>query len=206
MSVLDAAANGRHFLPSRGRRRRKRFRWNPEKVALSYSVDSRWRNRSEFIQGRSAIIEFLTRKWKREFDYRLIKELWAFDQNRIAVRFAYEWHDASGKWYRSYGNENWEFAEDGLMHHRHASINDIAIVQPDRKFHWPQGPRPADRGSATSVRNGQWETTPDRWPGSQFKWTRLLAPLWVRQSIESVEQCERLSRHARSVQEGLTVI
>ncbi len=122
--------------------------WNtrqPEKVALAYTVDSVWRNRSEFLQGRPAIIEFLTRKWRRELDYRLIKELWAFTENRIAVRFAYEWHDDSGNWYRSYGNENWEFDEAGLMHHRHASINDLPIAVSERKFHWDSsGPRPFD--------------------------------------------------------------
>jgi len=122
--------------------------WNsrdPEKVATAYTVDSRWRNRSEFIQGRHAIIEFLTRKWRKELDYRLVKELWAFDGSRIAVRFAYEWHDDSGNWFRSYGNENWEFDESGLMHHRHASINDLPIKESDRKFLWnAPGPRPAD--------------------------------------------------------------
>ena len=121
--------------------------WNsrvPEKVALAYSVDSSWRNRAEFLTGRAAIIEFLTRKWNKELDYRLIKELWAFDGNRIAVRFAYEWHDDSGHWYRSYGNENWEFDENGLMRERHASINDVPIQELERKFHWPQGRRPDD--------------------------------------------------------------
>jgi len=119
--------------------------WNnriPEKVALSYSADSWWRNRAEFIQGRPAIIEFLTRKWKKELDYRLIKELWAFDGNRIAVRFAYEWHDASGNWYRSYGNENWEFDENGFMKRRIASINDLPIRESERKYRWPLGRRP----------------------------------------------------------------
>lgn len=119
--------------------------WNsrdPGKVALAYSVDSRWRNRSEFVNGREAIIAFLTRKWSRELDYRLIKELWAFGANRIAVRFAYEWHDDSGHWYRSYGNENWEFNEDGLMAARYASINDLAISEADRKYHWQPGRRP----------------------------------------------------------------
>ena len=122
--------------------------WNsrdPEKVATAYTVDSRWRNRSEFIQGRQAIIEFLTRKWNKELDYRLVKELWAFDGGRIAVRFAYEWHDDSGNWFRSYGNENWELDESGLMRHRHASINDLPIMESDRKFFWDApGPRPAD--------------------------------------------------------------
>src|SRR3954470_5840816 len=113
--------------------------WNtrdPEKVAGAYTVDSRWRNRAEFLTGREEIVAFLTRKWTRELDYRLIKELWAFDGSRIAVRFAYESHDDSGNWYRSYGNENWEFDENGLMHHRHASINDLPIKESDRKFHW----------------------------------------------------------------------
>lgn len=117
---------------------------NPDKVALSYSVDSRWRNRAEFIQGRPAIIEFLTRKWNKELDYRLIKELWAFDGNLIAVRFAYEWRDDSGNWYRSYGNENWEIDDNGLTHRRHASINDVRIQESERKFRWPQGRRPDD--------------------------------------------------------------
>jgi nuclear transport factor 2 (NTF2) superfamily protein len=119
--------------------------WNtrdPERVSLAYSVDSRWRNRSEFINGRDEIIAFLTRKWERELDYRLIKELWAFDNNRIAVRFAYESHDAAGQWWRSYGNEMWEFGQDGLMHSRHASINDLAIEGSQRLYHWPQGRRP----------------------------------------------------------------
>jgi uncharacterized protein len=119
--------------------------WNtrdPEKVALAYAIDSRWRNRSEFIGGRTEIIAFLSRKWARESDYRLIKELWAFTDNRIAVRFAYEWHDDSGHWYRSYGNENWEFNEDGLMAARFASINDLPISESDRKYHWPFGRRP----------------------------------------------------------------
>lgn len=119
--------------------------WNsrdPERVALAYTVDSRWRNRSEFPRGREQIREFLTRKWQREQQYRLIKELWAFEGHRIAVRFAYEWHDAEGQWYRSYGNENWEFDEYGLMQVRHASINDLPIREDQRLFHWPQGRRP----------------------------------------------------------------
>jgi uncharacterized protein len=119
--------------------------WNsrdPEKVSLAYTVDSRWRNRSEFIIGRQAIVAFLTRKWAKELDYRLIKELWTFDGNRIAVRFAYESHDDSGNWFRSYGNENWEFGEDGLMRLRLASINDLPIKESDRKYHWPLGRRP----------------------------------------------------------------
>lgn len=119
--------------------------WNsrdPERVALAYTADSRWRNRSEFPRGREQIREFLTRKWQREQQYRLIKELWAFEGHRIAVRFAYEWHDAEGQWYRSYGNENWEFDEHGLMQVRHASINDLPIREDQRLFHWPQGRRP----------------------------------------------------------------
>jgi uncharacterized protein len=115
---------------------------NPEKVSLAYTVDSVWRNRAEFVTGREQIVQFLTRKWKREQEYRLIKELWAFDAARIAVRFAYEWHDDSGNWYRSYGNENWEFDENGIMHHRHASINDLSIEASERLFHWPLGRRP----------------------------------------------------------------
>jgi nuclear transport factor 2 (NTF2) superfamily protein len=121
--------------------------WNnrdPERVALAYTVDSRWRNRAEFPVGREQIIEFLTRKWKKELDYRLIKELWAFAGNRIAVRFAYEWHNQNGEWFRSYGNENWEFDENGLMRRRYASINDLPIAESERKFHWPQGRRPDD--------------------------------------------------------------
>jgi nuclear transport factor 2 (NTF2) superfamily protein len=117
---------------------------NPAKVAMAYSSDSQWRNRSEFPQGRAEIEAFLTRKWQKEQEYRLIKELWAFGDNRIAVRFAYEWHDDSGQWYRSYGNENWEFDEQGLMAKRHASINDLAIDEAGRKFRWPQGRRPDD--------------------------------------------------------------
>ena len=119
--------------------------WNsrdPARVAQAYTVDSRWRNRSEFLQGRDAIQAFLTRKWSRELDYRLIKEVWAFHGNRIAVRFAYEWHDDSGSWFRSYGNENWEFDEQGLMRRRIASINDLPITSADRKYHWPLGRRP----------------------------------------------------------------
>ena len=121
--------------------------WNsrsPEKVALAYTVDSYWRNRAEFVQGRAAIAAFLTRKWQRELDYRLIKELWVHDANRIAVRFAYEWHDDSGSWFRSYGNENWEFDDDGLMRRRLACINDAPIREADRRFHWPLGRRPDD--------------------------------------------------------------
>jgi len=121
--------------------------WNsrdPEKVSLAYTTDSHWRNRSEFINGRSEIVAFLTRKWAKELEYRLIKELWAFTENRIAVRFAYEWHDDSGNWFRSYGNENWEFDGDGLMARRIASINDLHILESARKFHWPLGRRPDD--------------------------------------------------------------
>jgi len=117
---------------------------NPEKVSLAYSIDSSWRNRSEFVVGREAIVQFLTRKWAKELDYRLIKELWAFTKNRIAVRFAYEWHDIAGKWFRSYGNENWEFDEHGLMVVRHACINDLPINESDRKYHWGLGRRPDD--------------------------------------------------------------
>ena len=119
--------------------------WNsrePARVALAYTPDSRWRNRAEFVAGRAAIEAFLTRKWQRELDYRLIKEVWAFRDNRIAVRFAYEWHDDSGQWFRSYGNENWEFDEAGLMRIRIASINDSPMAESARKFHWPAGRRP----------------------------------------------------------------
>jgi nuclear transport factor 2 (NTF2) superfamily protein len=123
---------------------------NPEKVAMAYSAQSRWRNRSEFIVGRDQIIAFFHRKWARELDYRLIKELWAFHDNRIAVRFAYEWHDDSGNWFRSYGNENWEFDEHGLMTVRLASINDLPIQEKDRKYHWPLGPRPLDHPALSS--------------------------------------------------------
>jgi uncharacterized protein len=128
--------------------------WNsrdPEKVSLGYTVDSKWRNRAEFVNGRDEIVQFLTRKWKRELDYRLIKELWAFDGARIAVRFAYEWHDDSGNWFRSYGNENWEFDENGVMHHRYACINDLPIKESDRKFHWPFGRRPDDHPSLSEL-------------------------------------------------------
>jgi len=121
--------------------------WNtrdPGRVALAYTPDSRWRNRAEFVVGRPAIEDFLRRKWSRELDYRLIKELWAFGENRIAVRFAYEWHDDSGHWFRSYGNENWAFDDEGLMRLRLASINDLPIPESDRKYHWPLGRRPDD--------------------------------------------------------------
>ena len=117
---------------------------NPERVSLAYTPDSKWRNRSEFLSGRAEIVQFLTRKWIRELDYRLIKELWAFRENRIAVRFAYEWHDDSGQWFRSYGNENWEFDGDGFMMRRIASINDLPIPQSERKYHWALGRRPDD--------------------------------------------------------------
>ncbi len=131
--------------------------WNtrdPERVSLVYTVDSTWRNRAEFLGGRPAIVAFLTRKWQKELDYRLIKELWAFHDNRIAVRFAYEWHDDSGNWFRSYGNENWEFNEHGLMQRRIASINDLPIQAADRKFHWPvstSGRRPDDHAGLSEL-------------------------------------------------------
>ena len=121
--------------------------WNardPKKVSLAYTVDSTWRNRSEFLSGRDAIVRFLERKWARELDYRLIKEIWTFGDARIAVRFAYEWHDDSGSWFRSYGNENWEFDKNGLMQRRIASINDLPISESERKYHWPLGSRPDD--------------------------------------------------------------
>jgi nuclear transport factor 2 (NTF2) superfamily protein len=128
--------------------------WNsrdPARVALAYTPDSRWRNRAQFLQGREAIAAFLRRKWDQELEYRLIKELWAFLENRIAVRFAYEWHDDSGNWYRSYGNENWEFDAHGLMRMRIASINDAPLAAADRKFHWPGGRRPDDHPSLTDL-------------------------------------------------------
>ena len=128
--------------------------WNtrePERVAQAYTPDSRWRNRAEFLQGREAIIGFLQRKWAREFEYRLIKELWAFHENRIAVRFQYEWHDDSGNWFRAYGNEQWEFDAAGLMRRREASINDVPIRETDRRFLWSQGPRPADHPGLTEL-------------------------------------------------------
>jgi nuclear transport factor 2 (NTF2) superfamily protein len=121
--------------------------WNsrdPEKVALAYTTDSQWRNRAEFVTGREQIVAFLTRKWLKEQEYRLVKELWAFTDNRIAVRFAYEWRDDSGNWFRSYGNENWEFNTGGEMERRYACINDLPIADAERKFHWPQGRRPDD--------------------------------------------------------------
>ncbi len=128
--------------------------WNsrdPERVALGYSIDSKWRNRSEFIHGREEIVAFLTRKWAHELDYRLIKELWAFDHARIAVRFAYEWHNAEGQWFRSYGNENWEFGDDGLMHSRHASINDLEIEETQRLYHWADSRRPDGHPSLSDL-------------------------------------------------------
>ena len=120
---------------------------NPARVALAYTADSRWRNRAEFLQGREAIEAFLTRKWQREHDYRLIKEIWGCREKRIAVRFAYEWHDDAGQWWRSYGNENWEFDSEGLMRTRHASINDLAISDSERKYFWPLGRRPDEHPS-----------------------------------------------------------
>ena len=128
--------------------------WNsrdPGKIALAYTADSQWRNRAEFVNGRGAIEAFLTRKWARELDYRLIKELWTFAGNRIAVRFAYEWRDQAGSWFRAYGNENWEFDQHGLMQLRIASINDLAIAETDRKFHWPLGRRPDDHPGLTEL-------------------------------------------------------
>lgn len=128
--------------------------WNsrdPEKVALAYTPDCHWRNRAEIFQGRDRIIEFLTRKWARELDYRLIKELWAWHESRIAVRFAYEYRDDSGAWFRAYGNENWEFAEDGLMQRRIASINDLPIAEDQRLFHWPFGRRPDDHPGLSAL-------------------------------------------------------
>ena len=128
--------------------------WNtrdPQRVALAYTHNSSWRNRAEFLEGREAITAFLTRKWQRELDYRLIKEIWTFHENRIAVRFAYEWHDDSFNWFRSYGNENWEFNVDGLMQRRIASINDLPIAANDRKYHWPLGPRPDDHPSLSDL-------------------------------------------------------
>ena len=128
--------------------------WNsrdPARVAQAYTPDSRWRNRSEFLQGRKEIAAFLTRKWATEHDYRLVKELWAFTDNRIAVRFAYEWHDAEGQWFRCYGNENWEFDNQGLMQLRIASINDLAITVEELKFHWPSGRRPDDHPSLSQL-------------------------------------------------------
>ena len=128
--------------------------WNsrdPQRVSLAYSPDSQWRNRSTFLRGRPQIVEFLTAKWRREQEYRLIKELWAFTENRIAVRFAYEWKDDSGNWFRSYGNENWAFDENGLMFERHASINDLPISESERLFRWPLGRRPDEHPSLSDL-------------------------------------------------------
>lgn len=128
--------------------------WNsrePERVSLAYTPDSVWRNRAEFLSGREEIVQFLKRKWSKELDYRLIKELWAFDGNRIAVRFAYEWHDDSGQWFRSYGNENWEFSDAGFMQRRMASINDLPIKETERKFLWPLGRRPEDHPTLSEL-------------------------------------------------------
>lgn len=128
--------------------------WNgrdPAKVAQAYTADSEWRNRDAFLSGRAEIAAFLTAKWEKEREYRLIKELWAHTDNRIAVRFAYEWHDLDGQWYRSYGNENWEFDGEGYMAQRHASINDLPITEDQRLFHWPHGPRPADHPGLTDL-------------------------------------------------------
>lgn len=121
--------------------------WNgqsPEAIAKAYTPDSRWRNRDTFVQGRDQIVQFLSAKWEKERNYRLIKELWAYSDNRIAVRYVYEYHDENGQWFRAHGNENWQFDNNGLMEERHASINDVPIQEQDRKFHWPTGPRPAD--------------------------------------------------------------
>ena len=128
--------------------------WNsrdPERISLAYTQDSVWRNRSKFLSGREAMVEFLTRKWAKELDYRLIKELWAFDADRIAVRFAYEWHDQVGQWWRSYGNENWEFDEQGFMQRRIASINGLRILESERKYYWPSGRRPDDHPSLSEL-------------------------------------------------------
>ena len=128
--------------------------WNtrdPDKVSLAYTSGSVWRNRSDFVTGRAAIVDFLRAKWARELEYRLIKELWAFHENRIAVRFAYEWHNSGGEWFRSYGNENWEFDASGLMRWRIASINDLPIKESERKYHWPQGRRPDDHPSLSAL-------------------------------------------------------
>jgi len=128
--------------------------WNsrdPHRVSLAYTEDSRWRNRAEFINGRAEIVAFLTRKWNKELDYRLIKEMWTFGERRIAVRFAYEWHDDSNNWFRSYGNENWEFNADSVMERRFASINDLPITEGDRKYYWPLGRRPDDHPSLSEL-------------------------------------------------------
>jgi nuclear transport factor 2 (NTF2) superfamily protein len=144
--------------------------WNtrdPARVALAYTIDSAWRNRAEFVHGREQIQAFLARKWQKELDYRLIKELWAYEGNRIAVRFAYEWHDDSGNWFRSYGNENWEFDENGLMRQRHASINDAPIRESDRKYHWPLGRRPDDHPGLSDLGFERSPLAPE-YPASQF--------------------------------------
>lgn len=128
--------------------------WNtrdPDQVVLAYTLDTQWRNRGEFPCGRAEVHAFLVRKWQRELDYRLIKELWAYEGHRLAVRFAYEWHDTEGNWCRSYGNENWEFAANGLMHRRYASINDVPIQEGERKYHWPPGRRPDDHPSLSEL-------------------------------------------------------
>ena len=128
--------------------------WNsrdPEAVSMAYTADTKWRNRSTFVDGREEVVRFLTEKWAKEHEYRLVKELWTFAENRIAVRFAYEWHDDSGQWYRSYGNENWEFGPDGLMKNRHASINDLPIDESQRLFRWEQGRRPDDHPSLSDM-------------------------------------------------------
>lgn len=128
--------------------------WNnqdPQRIATAYSINSQWRNRTEFITGREQIIDFLIKKWSKELEYRLIKELWAFDNNRIAVRFAYEWHNESNEWFRSYGNENWEFDKNGLMQCRYASINDLPIKETERQFNWPQGRRPDHHPSLSDL-------------------------------------------------------
>lgn len=134
--------------------RRAEDAWNgrsPEAVAQAYTADSRWRNRSEFLTGRDAIVAFLRRKWAKELDYRLIKELWTFGSDRIAVRFVYEWHDDAGQWHRSHGNENWRFDVEGYMAERHASINDVSITEAERLFRWPQGPRPENHPGLTDL-------------------------------------------------------
>jgi nuclear transport factor 2 (NTF2) superfamily protein len=158
--LMSAIENGRPPLPPFTREtatqkvRLAEDAWNtrdPERVSLAYTTDSAWRNRSEFLSGRAAIVEFLRRKWEKELDYRLVKELWAFHEARIAVRFAYEWHDESGNWFRAYGNENWEFDGDGLMRLRLASINDLPIQESERKFHWPPGRRPDDHAALSDL-------------------------------------------------------
>jgi nuclear transport factor 2 (NTF2) superfamily protein len=162
--------------------------WNtrdPAKVALGYTLDSIWRNRAEFIRGREAIEAFLTRKWNRELDYRLIKEVWAFRDNRIAVRFAYEWHDDSGNWFRSYGNENWEFDEQGLMRWRIASINDLPIKDGERKYHWPLGRRPDDHPPIT------WRARPLRGRQSERACSPSIVVTMKFERLESTQQQRR---------------